>query len=292
MTPESRERLQASLRQRLLNLAQAEEVDFQVVLSRFGRERFLYRLGKSSHQQEFILKGAFLFFAWHEDTARPTRDIDLLGYGTPDIPRLIEVISDIARGEVEDDGLDFPTDVIRGQQIRETSLYDGIRFKLEARLGQTRIPLRIDIGFGDAAGSEAVILEYPTLLEHAPPRILAYQPYFVVAEKLEAIVALGMINTRLKDYYDIWWVNRTMDIPERKLVEAVRTTFTRRGTAIPSELPVGLSGEFTGDGQKLRMWEAFLTRSGLEFEGGSLKVIVEEICSFLWPIIVKAGTEP
>ncbi len=291
MTPESRERLQASLRQRLLNLAQAEEVDFQVVLSRFGRERFLYRLGKSNHQQGFILKGAFLFYAWHKDTARPTRDIDLLGFGTPDIPRLIEVISGIVRGEVEDDGLDFPTEVIRGQQIRETSLYDGIRLKLEARLGQTRIPLRIDIGFGDAAGSEAVILEYPTLLEHAPPRILAYQPYFVVAEKLEAIVALGMINTRLKDYYDIWWVNRTMDIPERKLVEAVRTTFTRRGTAIPSELPVGLSGEFTGDGQKLRMWEAFLTRSGLELEGGSLKVIVEEICSFLWPIIVKAGTE-
>lgn len=183
MTTEERARLQASVRQRLLNLAQRDNTDFQFVLTRYGLERFLYRLGRSPHRSTFLLKGAFLFYAWQHEMGRPTRDLDLLGHGVPDIRRLEGVIADIAAVEADDDGLDFVPDTIRGEAIREASLYDGIRLKLVATLGRIRIPMQIDIGFGDAAGPSAVELEYPTLLDQDAPRILTYRPEFVVAEK-------------------------------------------------------------------------------------------------------------
>jgi len=183
VTPSNRDGLIASVRQRLLNIARRDRVDFQIVLIRYGIERFLYRLARSPHKDVFLLKGAFLFYAWQNDVTRPTRDVDLLGQGPPDIDRLVRVVAEIVGWQVTDDGLDFPPDVIRGETIREASLYDGIRIKLVALLGQTRIPLQIDVGFGDAAGRAGELLEYPTLLDQKPPRILAYRPEYVVAEK-------------------------------------------------------------------------------------------------------------
>lgn len=158
--------------------------------------------------------------------------------------------------EVEDDGLDIQVDTIRGEAIREVALYDGIRLRLIANLGRTRIPLQVDIGFGDAAGPSAVELAYPTLLDQDAPRILTYRPEFVVAEKLEAMVSLGDINTRLKDYYDLWRISRTMALPREDLIEAVRATFARRGTEIPAEVPSGLADGFA-DAPRYRMWTAF-----------------------------------
>lgn len=288
MTAEDRARLQASVRQRLLNIAQRDNTDFQLVLTRYGLERFLYRLGRSPHRSTFLLKGAFLFYAWLQDVGRPTRDLDLLGHGTPDIRRLEGVIADIAAMEVDDDGLDFLPDTIRGEAIREASLYDGIRLKLVATLGRTRIPVQIDIGFGDAAGPSAVELAYPTLLDQDAPRILTYRPEFVVAEKLEAMVALGDINTRLKDYYDLWRVNRTMELPRKDLIEALRATFSRRGTEIPTEIPPGLADGFA-DVSRSRMWDAFIARNGLDTGGASLLDVVKELRSHYWPLIQTAG---
>ena len=146
--------------------------------------------------------------------------------------------------DVLDDGLDFQTDSIHGQAIREEALYDGIRIRLNSTLGRARIPLQIDIGFGDAASPMAVELVYPTLLDQTPPTVLAYRPEYVVAEKLEALVALGEINTRLKDYYDLWRLTRTMDLPHDDVVAAVRATFARRGSAIPADMPPGLADGF------------------------------------------------
>lgn len=286
MTPAEREGLQASVRQRLLNIAQRDRVDFQLVLTRYSLERLLYRLGRSSHKAAFLLKGAFLFHAWQDDVARPTRDLDLLGYGAPDIARLEAVITEIVGTEVDDDGLDFLTGTIRGEAIREASLYDGIRFKLIATLGRARIPVQIDIGFGDAIGPQAVELEYPTLLDQDPPRIMSYQPQFVIAEKLEAMVVLGMINTRLKDYYDLWRMNRTMDISDEDLIGAMRATFTRRGTEIPTAVPPGLTDDFA-DKQKRQMWDAFIERNGLDAEEASLADVVRELRSTFWPLLIK-----
>lgn len=288
--PDDRTRLQASVRQRLLNISQRNSTDFQVVLTRYGLERFLHRLGRSTHKASFLLKGAFLFHAWHNDVARPTRDLDLLGHGSPNISRLEAVVADIVGTDVEDDGLDFPPETIRGEPIRETSLYDGIRFRLVATLGRTRIPLQIDIGFGDAAEPKAVELEYPTLLGQDPPRVMAYRQEYVVAEKLEAMVALGSINTRLKDYYDLWRMART-DIPHEDLVAAVRATFIRRGTEIPTNMPPGLMDDFV-DEQKLQMWNAFIERNGLNSGDATLADVVRELRSIYWPHMVTAKRAP
>lgn len=288
MTAEARARLQASIRQRLLNIAQRDNIDFQLVVTRYGLERFLYRLGRSPHRSDFMLKGAFLFYAWQHDVGRPTRDLDLLGQGTPDIPRLEGVIAEIATVAVDDDGLDFLPDTIRGEAIREASLYDGIRLKLMATLGNIRIPVQIDVGFGDATGPSAVELAYPTLLDQGAPRILTYRPEYVVAEKLEAMVALGEINTRLKDYYDLWRVNRTMALPREDLIQALRATFSRRGTELPTEVPPGLADTFARGAQS-RMWDAFVARNGLDAEGAPLGEVIRELRSQYWPLIQAAG---
>ncbi len=252
---EERARLQASVRQRLLNIAQREGIDFQLVLTRYGLERFLYRLGRSPHRSTFLLKGAFLFYAWQQEVDRPTRDLDLLGHGTPDILRLENIVADMATVEVDDDGLDFLPDTIKGEAIREASLYDGIRLKLVATLGRTRIPVQIDIGFGDAA------------------------------EKLKAMVALGDINTRLKDYYDLLRLSRTMALPREGMIEALRATFMRRGTVLPDEVPPGLADSFADD-SRTRMWDAFITRNGLDTEGASFADVVRELRSSYWPLIL------
>lgn len=286
---EDRARLQASVRQRLLNIAQKDNADFQLVLTRYGLERFLHRLGRSPHKSTFLLKGAFLFYAWQQEVGRPTRDLDLLGHGTPDIGRLEGVIAEIASVEVDDDGLDFLPDTIKGEAIREASLYDGVRLRLVAALGRTRIPVQVDIGFGDAAGPSAVELTYPTLLDQDPPRILTYRPEFVVAEKLEAIVALGDINTRLKDYYDLLRLSRTMAMPREDVIEALRATFLRRGTEIPAAVTPGLVDDFA-DVSRTRMWDAFITRNGLDAQGASLADVVRELRSYYWPLILAAGS--
>ncbi len=289
MTPSDRERLQASRRQRLLDLAHREDADFQAVLTRYGLERFLYRLGRSRHRESFLLKGAFLFHAWQNDVARPTQDIDLLGLGSPDIARLEAVVAEISAVEADDDGLDFPTDTIRGEAIRETSLHDGIRIKLLARLGRTRIPLQLDIGFGDAADSHAVDLKFPTLLDLESPWILAYRPQYVIAEKLEAMVALGDINSRLKDYYDLWRILGTMDVAEDDLVVAVRSTFERRGADIPADVPAGLTDVFARDEQKIRLWNSFLSRSGIDAGETTLASVVRELRTRLVPLMGRAS---
>ncbi len=285
---EDRFRLQASVRQRLLNIAQRDGTDFQVLLTRYALERFLYRLGRSPHRSTFLLKGAFLFYAWQHEVGRPTRDLDLLGHGTPDIERLEAVIAEIAAAEVDDDGLDFLPETIKGEAIREASLYDGVRLRLVATLGSARIPVQVDIGFGDVAGLQAVDLVFPTLLDQDPPRILTYRPEYVIAEKLEAMVVLGDINTRLKDYYDLLRMSRNMDLPREALIEALRATFLRRGTELPDEVPPGLADDFADD-RRAGMWNAFLARNGLDAQGASLAEVVRELRSYYWPLILAAG---
>jgi Nucleotidyl transferase AbiEii toxin, Type IV TA system len=196
-----RRNIAASVRQRLLNASRARREDFQVTLTRYALERLLYRLSKSAHRGQFIIKGAMLFSAWNEVPHRPTRDLDLLSFGTSDISRLEGIFREIVNTEVEPDGLEFFTESVCGGRIKEDHEYEGVRLSIQARLEQARLSLQIDVGFGDAVTPAPEEIEYPTLLSDLPaPRLRAYSRYSVVAEKFQAMVMLGIVNTRMKDF--------------------------------------------------------------------------------------------
>lgn len=283
MTGQPPRNLPASVRQRLLNLARERGEDFNFVLTLYGLERLLYRLGESPHRTDFVLKGAMLLRAWSVSAHRPTRDLDLLGRGERTAARLESVFADVWRLPVEEDGLVLEPGTIRGEEIREAQEYGGMRVTMTVRLGNARIPVQVDIGFGDAVSPGVTELEYPTLLEGPAPLLLAYPPETVVAEKLQAVVALGMANTRMKDFYDLWILARGFPFTGNILARAIAATFSRRGTPIPNEPPIGLSPAFRADVGKQRQWAAFLGRTGLDAHAPELSRVAELLQSFLLP---------
>jgi hypothetical protein len=224
--------LPASVRQRLLNLASERKEDFGLVLSRYGLERFLYRLSASPHRDLFVLKGALLLQVWTGETYRPTRDLDLLGKGMPNLSYQ-KIFSDVCSQDVKDDGLSFLSKTIRVERIRDEEVYEGVCVLLEARLGNVRIPLQIDVGFGDAVVPAPEDLEFPTLLKFPAPKLNAYPKESVVAEKFEAIVKLGMVNSRMKDFYDLWVLAQRFQFESATLAAAIEATFATRETALP-----------------------------------------------------------
>jgi len=284
--------LSASVRQRLLNLATDRKEDFGLVLSRYGLERFLYRLTVSSHRDSFVLKGALLLQVWTGETYRPTRDLDLLGKGMANLSYR-KIFSDVCSQVVEDDGLSFLSDTIRVERIRDEEAYEGVRVLLEARLGDVRIPLQIDVGFGDAIVPAPEELEYPTLLEFPAPRLSAYSKESVVAEKFEALVKLGMANSRMKDFYDLWVLAQRFQFESATLAAAIRATFATRETVLPISLPLALQMDFYQLPSKQTQWKAFLKKSGLNADS-SLEETIRVIREFVMPIvegIVKGDRE-
>jgi predicted nucleotidyltransferase component of viral defense system len=263
MTGKKPKNVAASVRERLTNVAKKSGESFQYILTRYAIERLLYRLSQSSHGAHFILKGAMLFQVWRQSTHRTTRDLDLLGEGTPSIERLVAIFKDVASVEVDDDGLSFPTDEIQGEQIKEEDEYQGIRIRGLARLGSARIPLQIDIGFGDAVTPEPERISYPTLLDAPAPQLLAYNRETVVAEKFQAMVLLGMTNSRMKDFFDLWCLARDFAFDGAKLADAIGATFRRRDTTLPDDMPVALSEEFARDATKQTQWNAFLKKANV-----------------------------
>lgn len=278
----------ASVKQRLLNLANRRGVEFNRLLAWYGIERLLYRLSKTSHERQFVLKGAMLFHIWRDEPHRPTRDVDLLGRGTTDEAALAEIFAEICATDVEDDGVDFAADSVRTEPIREGKSYLGVRIKLMGRIGVARIPLQVDVGFGDSVVPEPEIVELPSLLGHAPPRLSAYRRETVVAEKLHAIVDLGFTNTRMKDYFDLWFLARNFVFEGVALAEAIAATFDRRATTIPDALPTGLTGEFGADPTKQAQWRGFLRRAGLMADELELGEVVSAIGDFLGPPLAMA----
>ena len=281
--------LTASVRQRLLNRAREKGEDFNLILTRYGLERLLYRLARSRYADRFVLKGAMLFAVWANRVYRPTRDLDLLGYGDSSHQALTKVFHDICLTDVEPDGLVFDASSVRISEIREDQEYGGCRVQLVAYLAKAQISLQIDIGFGDVVKPEAAEIEYPTLLDFPAPRIWAYPRQAVVAEKLQAIIALGMANTRMKDFYDLWIISSQFPFDGSSLVEAITATFTRRGTQIPIDIPIVLSESFAENPDKSRQWQAFLQRTGLEERGAELSQVITELQLFLIPPILAAS---
>src|SRR5882672_3570698 len=212
----------ASVRARLLDRARAERSDFQILLTRYALERLLYRLSVSPHRDRFILKGAMLFVTWVTDPFRPTRDLDLLGHGDNDAEAVAKTFRGICAHRVADDGMTFDVIALTAAPIREEVEYGGVRVRTTATIAGARIPIQVDIGFGDAITPAPVEIDYPTMLDAPAPHLRAYPVETVVAEKFEALVMLGMANSRLKDFYDLWLIAQTFEFDQSTLAEAVQ----------------------------------------------------------------------
>lgn len=269
----------ASVRQRLRDLARQRSEDFQYILVRYGLERLLYRLSRSGAHDRFVLKGAALFSLWTDQPHRATRDIDLLGHGNNSIQHLEQVFRQICEVVVEDDGLAFLPDSVRGRGISPHDEYGGVRLTLTALLEKARIPLQVDIGFGDAVTPEPTVVGYPVLLDLPPPVLRAYSREAVVAEKFQAMVSLGMGNSRMKDFFDLWVIAHQFTFDGEQLAGAIQATFERRRSALPENPPLALTDTFAMDPTKQTQWRAFLRR--IQPSGPAPPAGLEEICSFL-----------
>lgn len=278
--------LAASVRARLGDLARKRGVELQLVLSQFAIERLLYRLGVSPHADQFVLKGATLFRLWSDDRGRATWDLDLLGRGASSVANVVAAVRDLCELRI-DDAIEFLPESIAGEQIRVPDEYAGVRVRLEARLASARIPVQVDVGFGDAVVPAPRREVYPVLLDDEPPRILVYPREAVVAEKLEAMISLGVTNSRMKDFYDVHRLAASSTFDGDTLVRAIRATFERRRTEIPGgELLVLRQGFLTAP-ERQTQWRAFLRRGRLEAtqDAGQL---TEDLRRFLLPVFAAA----
>ena len=280
----------ASIQARLLARAKARSEDFSLVLSRYAVERFLYRLSISPARDRYWLKGALLFDLWFDVPHRPTRDADFLGFGPADTETLSNVVREIC-GIPGDDGMEFDPASIKIEEIREQASYGGLRVRLVGLLGKSRCSVQLDVGYGDAVTPGPDEIVYPTLLDDQPaPRLRAYPRATVVAEKVEAMVSLGMANTRMKDYFDVRALAREGTLEAGLLGDAIAATFARRGTALPLGVPLGLSEEFARDATKLNQWNAFLRKNRLD--APAREEVVAEIRDFLAEPIRLARDQP
>ena len=246
----------ASVRQRLLNLAHARGQPMELLLTRYALERLLHRLSISPHRDRFVLKGAMLLATWFDEPHRATRDVDLLGFGDAAEDALLGTFREIMAVEV-DDGVNFDLKGLRIEAIREEVEYGGSRIRTTAALAGARIPITVDIGFGDAVEPGVEDIDLPVLLDMPSPHLRAYPPETVIAEKFHAMVVLGRANSRMKDYYDVWMLTSAFDIEHERLRRAIVATFARRSTVIPAEVPDGLSDAFATEPGKQRQWDAF-----------------------------------
>lgn len=268
----------ASVRQRLLNLARTEGRDFQTLLVAFGLERLIYRLSKSAHRDRFVLKGGMLVTLWTTDPGRFTRDIDFLAFGETDDATLTSIFAEILSPDAGD-GLEFSIDTIATTDIREDQVYGGKRLRTVAHLGKTEIPITVDLGFGDALPDPQYEIEYGSILDFQPARIRAYSPATVIAEKFQAVVALGLINGRMKDFYDLWAIPKATEIDLAELSAAISATFERRNTPVPMDVPQGLSTAFADDPAKARQWLTYA--DGTELKGVPLSTVLGDIWEYL-----------
>jgi len=289
MTREPAKNTAASIRVRLLALAQSKGQDFQRILGRFAIERFLYRLGNSTYRDRFAIKGATLFTLWTGETHRPTKDLDLLGWGSSAIREVEETIRAICKVE-GNDGILFDGESVEGTRIKEEDEYEGVRVKFHAVLADARIPMQVDIGFGDAVYPEPEFESFPMLLPMEPPVIRAYPREAAIAEKLIAMVVLDIRNSRMKDFYDIWFMANTWTFEMATLRNSILMSFERRGLAIPTGVPFALTEEFLDDPQKKQQWNAFVSRLYPGSGSTSLEEVGALLRDFVLPCILPAAT--
>jgi predicted nucleotidyltransferase component of viral defense system len=292
VTSSAKRDLPASVKARLLGMARLRSEEFQRVVVMYALERLLYRLSRSGHSSRYILKGAMLVAAWKGGPYRPTKDLDLLCMGDNSPGAQAEIFRQLARTKVEPDGLVFDPGSVSAQRIIEGAEHPGVRIHLTAHLGKARIPLQVDIGFGDPVTPEPLMLELPVLLDFPAPQVRAYPPETVVAEKYEALVRLGLSTGRIKDFYDLWYLATHFAFEGPVLQHAIRNTFGARLSLLPIEPPIALTDEFEADPSRQQLWKAFTRRAGV-VSAGSLGETLALLRTFLLPVgLQSAGRVP
>jgi predicted nucleotidyltransferase component of viral defense system len=276
----------ASVRARLQNLSRETGQSFELILTRYALERLLYRLSTSIHADRFVLKGAMLLTSWFTDPHRATRDLDLLGFGDQNPDAIAAAFQEILATNAED-GVDFDLDAVRVDQIREELEYGGLRLRTTASISGARIAVTVDVAFGDALEPGAQVIDYPSMLDFPAPRLRAYARETVIAEKFQAMVALGPANSRMKDFYDIWLLSRSFTFDDDRMARAIAATFARRETEIPTLLPDALTLAFAEDEQKQRQWNVFV--ENVTLRPGSLADVSSSVAGFIMPHAIAAA---
>jgi predicted nucleotidyltransferase component of viral defense system len=271
----------ASVRDRLKKIADKNSEDYNTLLVRYAIERLLFRLSQSKHKTRFVLKGAMLFALWKETPHRVTRDLDLLGFGASSTEELQKAFAEICAQTVPDDGVMFDSKSVKAEPIRAQELYVGVRVNVQGKIGNARTPIQIDVGFGDATAVDPVDVDFPTLLDMPAPKVRAYRMESALAEKFEATVTLGIANTRMKDYFDFWFLGQHFDFDGQNLADSIRATFKRRGKVLPAETPTGLSETFAKDASRQTVWKAFWKKSVKTDPALTLEEVVSFAASFL-----------
>jgi hypothetical protein len=276
--------LPASVRQRLKNIADTSGRPFAEVLQWYAIERFLARFAMTPHRDTLLLKGAALLRAWEADPSRPTMDIDL-GIGKVlSVEEATTIVTDCLTVDIDPDGLEFDLDSVIGEPIRIAQEYPGVRVRCRGALGTARVTVQVDIGFGDVVVPEPIEIEYPALLGNAPPRVRGYRLETVAAEKLEAIISLGIRTSRMKDYFDLWWLLQNRSFEGGDVLRAISTTFERRKTRGFSSLPEGLSENVAESDEKTRQWDGFIRRMRFDEQPTSFSEAVSVIREFALPV--------
>lgn len=286
MTSPQPKDLAASVRQRLMNRSRETDRPFAELLQYYAMERFLYRLSASPHARRFVLKGALMFLVWKAPRSRATMDIDLLGRTSNRVEDVVDVIHEICAQEVEPDGLAFDPTSVSGASIDEDADYVGVRIRFRGLLGVARVAMQLDIGFSDKVVPTPRSVVYPTLLGMPAPRVRGYSRESTISEKLHAMVKRGLLNSRMKDFYDVALLASHFDFDGERLAAAIRATFGGRGTPVPST-PTAFTPAFAEDPAKQAQWKAFLRRSRLDGEALDLRMTISSVAAFLQPILAE-----
>ena len=273
----------ASVRARLLNISRATGRPFAELLQYYAMERFLYRLGESDHRSRFILKGALMFRAWGAPLSRSTKDIDLLGYTNNAVENLVTIVQEVCAQEVSPDGMVFDPEQVKAQRIKEGAEYEGVRVCFLGKLGKARIHMQVDIGFADVVTPSPITVTYPTIFSMPAPQLRGYPRETVVAEKVHAMVVLGTLNSRMKDFFDLWLLAQHFNFEGRTLQDAIMQTFSRRNTIVQKDLPVALSEQFAHDKQS--QWQIFYQNTLNQQVSKDFVQIINDCRAFLFPIL-------
>ncbi len=286
MSQKNVKNIAASIKQKLLNKSKEMARPFSEVLQYYGLERFLYRISASKYQNNFTLKGALLFTAWRQSAIRSTVDIDLLGKVSNNPDDIVKIFQDICNQKTEDDGLRFDDSSIVAEQITLDADYQGVRVLLYGYLDTARIRIQVDIGFSDVITPDSEVLEYPTILDMPVPKLNCYNKETAIAEKLQAMVKLDLLNSRMKDIYDIWILSQQFELNNLSLANAIQNTFEQRKTKITTDITT-FTEEFYLNDEKIAQWKGFLKRSKVTGTPIELEKAVLDIKSFLLPILTK-----
>lgn len=282
MTKSQPKNMAASVHDRLKNLAAKTGQRFNDLLQHYALERFLYRLSVSPHKDTFVLKGALLLRVWEISAIRPTRDIDLLGRTANEIESLADIVSEVCQTDVEDDGLVFDPSSVRAERIADDAEYEGVRVKFSGSLGNARISMQVDVGFGDKITPAPAEIEYPSVLEMPKPRLRSYPPETSIAEKFQVMLHRGVLNSRMKDYFDIWSLSRSRSFDGATLSQAIIETCRQRNTPVVAD-PAGLSEAALTDPQNAAQWSAFVRRLGQTDAPKTFAEVGGAVAAFLGP---------